>query len=505
MSDKKHIDRLFQEKLKDFERSPSDAVWNNINTQLQQSVNDKKPIPLWIKIAGVAAGLLLIFTIGNAVFNTSGTNSPETVVDTESTEQNLGQPQSIDAQDSTNSNFESTEDAITLEESEIDGHQNDELNNNAENAVTQTNTNNETNRPQRLNNVKSQNAVVESNELPLDKSAQYAQTDTKDDIVNKTKVNTSNNDSDSQNTSEIVKHAKDTNAVANTDTTTKIPELTEEPLNSTLEAEDPNEGLSLDDAIAESMEEEELEEEEEKKDFKRWSVSPHIAPVYFNSFGDGSAIDPLFNENPRSGDINMSYGVAANYHISEKLSVRGGVNKLNLGYSTNNVVVYNNIDVNVDDINPLRNVSLNEYGQALSFLSLEGAGFAQVPGVVANNIKSSIDQEFSYIEVPVELEYKLSDRKLSMSVIGGFSTLFLDENKVYTTLQGEQRLLGEATNLNETSFSANLGLGFDYKISKRIDFNLDPIFKYQINTFSDTSGDFNPYTIGFYTGFRFRF
>ena len=138
-------------------------------------------------------------------------------------------------------------------------------------------------------------------------------------------------------------------------------------------------------------------------------------------------------------------------------------------------------------------------------MSLEGAGFAQVPGVVANNIKSSIDQEFSYIEVPVELEYKLSDRKLSMSVIGGFSTLFLDENKVYTTLQGEQRLLGEATNLNETSFSANLGLGFDYKISKQIDLNLDPIFKYQINTFSDTSGDFNPYTIGFYTGFRFRF
>ena len=33
MSDKKHIDRLFQEGFKDFEATPSDAVWENIEAQ----------------------------------------------------------------------------------------------------------------------------------------------------------------------------------------------------------------------------------------------------------------------------------------------------------------------------------------------------------------------------------------------------------------------------------------------------------------------------------------
>jgi len=41
MSDKKHIDRLFQEGFKDFEATPDDAVWKNIESKLTE--NKKKP------------------------------------------------------------------------------------------------------------------------------------------------------------------------------------------------------------------------------------------------------------------------------------------------------------------------------------------------------------------------------------------------------------------------------------------------------------------------------
>ena len=34
MKEKKHIDRLFQEGFKDFEATPSDVVWKNIEAQL---------------------------------------------------------------------------------------------------------------------------------------------------------------------------------------------------------------------------------------------------------------------------------------------------------------------------------------------------------------------------------------------------------------------------------------------------------------------------------------
>jgi hypothetical protein len=103
------------------------------------------------------------------------------------------------------------------------------------------------------------------------------------------------------------------------------------------------------------------------------------------------------------------------------------------------------------------------------------------------------------------LEYELSEQRLGLRVLGGFSALFLNENEVFSTLNGETTLIGEATNINKTSFSANLGVGLDFKLSEKFKLNLEPTFKYQLNTFSNTSGDFKPYFIGIYSGFSFKF
>ena len=65
--DRKHIDRLFQEKLKDFEAKPSSSVWENIETKMEFEEKDTKVTPLWAKLSGVAAGLLLLFTLGNTL------------------------------------------------------------------------------------------------------------------------------------------------------------------------------------------------------------------------------------------------------------------------------------------------------------------------------------------------------------------------------------------------------------------------------------------------------
>ena len=66
-------------------------------------------------------------------------------------------------------------------------------------------------------------------------------------------------------------------------------------------------------------------------------------------------------------------------------------------------------------------------------------------------------------------------------------------------------VLGEANNLNSLSFTTNIGLGFDYKIGKRLKFNIEPMFKYQLNPYTDSSVDFNPFFMGVYTGLSFKF
>ncbi len=281
--------------------------------------------------------------------------------------------------------------------------------------------------------------------------------------------------------------------------------------------QDPN---AIEEAIALANDKKTIEKEEDEK-LNRWSVSPNVAPVYFNSLGkSGSSLDNQFNNNAKEGDVNMSYGVAGSYAVNKKLKIRAGVNRVDLGYRTNNVIVLDgsNSDIssasvssspsNYNDvqIQKLRNIRLEDNYVNDAFLSASSRSFASAPGILFTKEQSALDQNIGFIEVPIEIEYSLINKKIGVNVIGGFSTLFLSNNEIYTVQNnGNSTLLGEATNINDMSYSANFGLGLNYNISKQFRFNLEPTFKYQINTFSNTSGDFKPFFMGLYTGLSFKF
>ena len=65
--------------------------------------------------------------------------------------------------------------------------------------------------------------------------------------------------------------------------------------------------------------------------------------------------------------------------------------------------------------------------------------------------------------------------------------------------------IGKASNLNGVHFSSNIGIGLNYEIFKSFNANLNPMFKYQINTYTDNSNDFKPYFIGLYSGLSYSF
>ena len=118
---------------------------------------------------------------------------------------------------------------------------------------------------------------------------------------------------------------------------------------------------------------------------------------------------------------------------------------------------------------------------------------------------AQIDQTFGYIEIPLELEYALINKRFGLNLIGGFSTLFLSDNAIYTESDSGRTFLGEATNLNNTSYSGNFGLGLRYGVSKKLDLNVEPLMKYQMNSFNKTAGEFKPFFIGVYTGLSIKF
>ncbi len=132
----------------------------------------------------------------------------------------------------------------------------------------------------------------------------------------------------------------------------------------------------------------------------------------------------------------MAYGVKVAYAVSEKIKIRSGINKVSMNYQTRDIA-YNyavassslstiNYGTGGENINIARNNASSSPADVNNDY-LEN-GFASMVNMPREN--GSLNQNFGYIEVPVEIEYNLIDKKVGLKVIGGASSLFLDENSV---------------------------------------------------------------------------
>ena len=190
------------------------------------------------------------------------------------------------------------------------------------------------------------------------------------------------------------------------------------------------------------------------------------------------------------------------------MSIRCGLNRVDYGYDTNEISfsasltasTNNQID-NINYASTSRNLVVrNMEDSKLSEQTIGLEFVAQSPARDGRMI-----QDFGYLELPLEINYALLDKKFGINIIGGLSSLFLISNSVMLEANGNTVEMGEANNLNDLNFSTNIGFGFNYKFSPMLQLNLEPMFKYQLNTFTQTAGDFQPFSIGVYTGLNFKF
>ena len=527
MNDKKNIDRLFQEKFKDFEVAPNDAIWDRINESLPKKKKKRRVIALWWQIGGVAAVIALLLTVGISVFNSDEDTLQEfPIVDTKTNENN-GEKNNKNSKTKKNENelnsidYKTSKIANSNLESEKKSNLNDSKNDNLQKATSSNPLTSSNNSNQKTNAVANKSKVQENNNV-AQKRSHLTSTPKQDNSAKVTSQKTSNSTlktnnktqlkSEIERKSVIKKNIEDNKATIAENRSSKKhnSETTNSTLNKTNNVEPETSIIenpqqeSIENAIAENNET--IEEEEKEDDLNRWSIAPNVAPVYFNSFGKGSSLDQQFNENSKSADVNMSYGISGSYAISKKIKVRAGVNRVNLNQTTSDVFAYTSAETVARGVDAsFNNISFKDGVQHVSLISSNMLNRSSTPELFNTKLAGDIDQRFGFIEIPLEIEYRLLDQKFGINVIGGFSTLFLNENEIYADLNGSSTLIGEANNINDTSFSANFGLGMDYSLSKQWNLNLEPTFKYQINTFNNTTGDFKPFFIGVYTGLSYKF
>jgi hypothetical protein len=623
MSDKKHIDRLFQEKFKDFNETPNPEVWANIEKQLASNKTTSSSFPLWAKLGSVAAVLVLFVSLGFVYFNNSN-NSNRTIVSSEieqnkaskdemmtnaSTEKNsiknsdietnlnsennlTTEANSISSNESLNNksnmvgdlvtnsnqtsenkssksslNNKNSNTTISLKPTNLITHTNQNSKNkslvvnkdsnsiinskntnettnlvNSNSSVNKTSANNYRDKSNKgINNNRSTTNNILSSNNGEDNTAVVSSTKDKNsnNLIKNVESNGSLNSSNKTNNSlqnnsnsNLVKTSnsdksisvtsiyKDKNSNKNGINTseynvTKIDKFTEHSFLNTITqplVEIKTDSIftnllglkntkPIEAAIAEN---EELLEKEAIGN--RWAISPTIAPVYYNSFGTGSQFHDQFVNNNKSGETNTSYGITVGYALNKKFKIRTGIHQLNLSYDTDDVFVFESVS-NTPNENPLRNITFSNQinTQGISVISSSSLAAQQISPTINDNFNAALSQRIQYIEVPVELEYRLSNKKFGVNIIGGFSSFILSDNQVVSEFEGNNTELGKANNINNLSFSTNLGIGLNYSFSKSFVYNFEPTFKYQINGFSNTSGDFNPYIIGVYTGFSYKF
>ena len=549
MKENKNIERLFQEKFKDFEALPPEDSWDFIADRLHKK-KKKRIIPIWFQLSGVAASILLV---GGLIWNFTAQNETEQLPVFENT--------IVNGKETNNNKINSktkfsTDESLVYDSKEKNNEKNslesDQQNNNKSKIYKE----NLLNKQNKINSGKT-NTIITYNELEKNtdsnykrkkksnnnfKQQRFARENSETVVVSngkksttkrksKFKSNKSNvgfeneistdlivadksskeqqimkNDIDAffektttnktlvTNNDSISSETNNTNVLASTEIISKDSTLIAEVLKET-------------NPLEELLKEKEVGKNEDEKEEKRskWAISTNASPVYFNSLAEGSSIDEQFNSNSKNYTTTLSIGLAGSYAINDKLSLKTGVNSINLSYNTNDVLFESRMR-EVD--NNIPTISRNANASNMVFSSKNGTVneiSGDVENVIIDNNIGALKQNISYIEVPLELSYKLIDKKFGVEIIGGMSTLFLNQNNISLVTNGLEMEVGRANNLNNIHFSSNVGLGFKYSFWKSFNANFQPMFKYQINTFNQNSSNFKPYFIGLYSGISFSF
>jgi hypothetical protein len=466
MHDKKNIDRYFQEQFKDFEAQPEPQVWEAIELSLRKRKKRRKVLPFWLKISGIAAsllvGLLLVQKTQYAgskpvikIVNQSKASEKETLLKKRFTTKpdliDKELQQVVTNQQPTQTNYEKT---IRVTRPKI-------------------NSNQKKNKKDYLVHIQKNNPSVSDNATKDSEGLALAQ----------------------QQDNSVV--AKDITAVQNAQS--KKPIADTEMFNKT-QAVTNKEVSATKNSLEEILRDKNTTPESNPTKGNKWKITPTVAALYLNTNSSGSALDPQMAQNKKTNDNSSSYGIGIHYALTQKMSIRSGINKLALGYNTNNVSYTVGLRSNsVSNINFTNSSSIeitnNESRSTLS-------GFEK--NLQKNNV-GALNQQMNYFEIPFEMSYALIDKKIGIHLIAGVSTLLLNDNEVRLESNSFNERLGSATNLNSVHFSTNFGFGVRYKLIKSFQLNLEPMLKYQINTFTNNSSNFKPMVMGIYTGISYEF
>jgi hypothetical protein len=208
------------------------------------------------------------------------------------------------------------------------------------------------------------------------------------------------------------------------------------------------------------------------------------------------------------------------YRISKKLSVQSGLYYTSIGQEIENIYSFSGFG-RFDNAKSDHNFEVLTSGGVIytennDVFLLDNSG-ERVLTRYTNDVfdpakanlspvNNSLHQTFSYLEMPLILRYKLIDKSIDFNLIGGLSYNLLVNNSVHTFIDGKKYSVGETEGLNPFMVSSSVGMGMEYGLTRKISLNLEPMFRYYLNPFSEMPGvKTHPYSFGVFSGLFYKF
>ncbi|MCF8361636.1 MAG: PorT family protein [Prolixibacteraceae bacterium] len=275
--------------------------------------------------------------------------------------------------------------------------------------------------------------------------------------------------------------------------------------------------------------------DKKEESHNKWSVGIKASPEYrFDELlASNYEYSPAANDfSAAQNSINSTYnsnfsgGITVSYKTSKRLSFISGINYSEITQSANNVTLafaghnwvnnsleaeYSTYNAKYDrQANTDKNVMISTNAGLANIKMPQGVQLAKASSLYTSMSTAAEEYNFEqtagYIEVPLIMNYKIIDKKVGLHILGGVNTNFLVSNDVYLSQNDNTIASGNTEGLRDITFSSSLGAGLSYNITKWLNFNIEPMMKFQLNSLNDLSAyNVRPYTFGVYSGLQYMF
>ncbi|NRD23783.1 hypothetical protein HNV10_11050 [Winogradskyella litoriviva] len=190
------------------------------------------------------------------------------------------------------------------------------------------------------------------------------------------------------------------------------------------------------------------------------------------------------------------YALKVGYALSNRLVVKSGIGKNILGQKISNIN-YTSTSVSFSGGNALSIVNNPD----ILFLLTE-TSFNDTSTIEGFSEEGTLQQQFGYVQVPLEFSYNLlKAKKIDLSVGFGGNVNFLTDNRVFI----DNERIGESLGANSTIFGATMNSTISYSLAKKTILFLEPSYNYFEKPVDNINQSFKNTQFRALFGLRYKF